>query len=245
MQYLFLTSFVFAKSCISDFFHDFQTDLLSIQEEMLCNPFLTSTISTCPLEYQLKMAFFCIFHIIFTGFSLSWTRRVLRQARIRDVKYYINSELSPVLKGVFPQTTGCTLESGPSLHSRSNCFWGDIALALHTPRRLRHEKNNGSEGKGQEIFLIHIQCDSLSMKNKSEWCDLRNTLCPQPFPPQKVSSDAMPALQQISETSNRTCIKGHWTRENTLFLKACKCKTFQILDLTQHNNYYCKVSPNK
>ena len=120
---------------------------------MLCNPFLISTISTCPLEYQLKMAFFCFFHIIFTGSSLSWTRRVLCQARIRDVKYYINSELSPVLKGVFPQTTGCTLESGPSLHSRSNCFWGDIALALHTPRRLRHEKNNGSEGKGQDIFF--------------------------------------------------------------------------------------------
>ena len=98
------------------------------------------------------------------------------------------------------------------------------------------------EGAGN---LFDIQCDSLSMKNNSEWCDLRNTLCPQPFPPQKVSSDAMPALQQVSETSNRTCIKGHWTRENTLFLKACKCKTFQILDLTQHNNYYCKVSPNK
>ena len=157
VKYLFLTSFVFAKSCIPDFFHDFQTDLLSIQEEMLWNSFLTSTISTCPLEYQFKIALFCIFHIIFTGFSLSWTRRVLRQARIRDVKYYINSELSPVLKGVFPQTTGCTLESGPSLHSRSNCFWGDVALALHTPRRLRHEKTMVQKGRGTKSFWYTVR----------------------------------------------------------------------------------------
>ena len=128
-----------------------------VKEKMLCNPFLISTISTCPLEYQLKMAFFCNFHIIFTGFSLSWTRRVLRQARIRDVKYYINSELSPVLKGVFPQTTGCTLESGPSLHSRSNCFWGDIALALHTPRRLRHEKTMVQKGRGTKSFWYTVR----------------------------------------------------------------------------------------
>ena len=161
---LFLTSFVFAKSCISDFFHDFRTDLPSIQEEMLCNPFLTSTISTCPLEYQLKMAFFCNFHIIFTGFSLSWTRRVLRQARIRDIKYYINSELSPVLKGVFPQTSGCTLESGPSLYSRSNCFWGDIALALHTPRRLRHEKTMVQKGRGRTSFFhLHLCLERLRL----------------------------------------------------------------------------------
>ena len=157
VKYLFLTSFVFAKSCIPDFFHDFQTDLLSIQEEMLWNSFLTSAISTCPLEYQFKIALFCIFHIIFTGFSLSWTRRVLRQARIRDVKYYINSELSPVLKGVFPQTTGCTLESGPSLHSRSNCFWGDVALALHTPRRLRHEKTMVQKGRGTKSFWYTVR----------------------------------------------------------------------------------------
>ena len=69
VKYLFLTSFVFAKSCIPDFFHDFQTDLLSIQEEMLWNSFLTSAISTCPLEYQLKKGPFLHFsHNIYRVF---------------------------------------------------------------------------------------------------------------------------------------------------------------------------------
>ena len=165
MQYLFLTSFVFAKNCISDFFHDFQTDLLSIQEEMLCNPFLTSTISTCPLEYQLKMAFFCNFHIIFTGFSLSWTRRVLRQARIRDVKYYTNNELSPVLKGVFPQTTGLALESQPSLHLRSNCCRGDIAFVLHPPPTPRTWKKHWLRWEGAgNLFDISTVRQSFNEK---------------------------------------------------------------------------------
>ena len=98
---------------------------------------------------------FCIFHIIFTGFSLSWTRRILRQARIRDVKYYTNRELSPVLKGVFPQTTGCALKYPPSLHLRSNCCRGDIAFVLHPPPTPRTSKNTGWEGRGREIFLIY------------------------------------------------------------------------------------------
>ena len=146
-------------------------------------------------------------------------------------------------KAFSPRPLGARLNLDLHFTRGATAFEVILHLFLILPRRLGHEKTLVEKGKAGNLF--DIQCDSLSMKNKSEWCDLRNTLCPQPFPPQKVSSDAMPALQQISETSNRTCIKGQWTRENTLFLKACKCKTFQILDLTQHNNYYCKVSPNK
>ena len=152
MQYLFWTRFVFAKRCISDFFCGFWTDLLSIQEDMFYNSFLTSTMSPS-VKISIKNGGFCIFHIIFTGFSLSWTRRVLRQARIRDVKYYTNCELSPVLKGVFPQTTGYALESPPSLHLRSNCCWGDIAFVLHSSRRLGTWKQTLVEkGRGRQIF---------------------------------------------------------------------------------------------
>ena len=81
----------------SYFFCGFWTDLLSIQEEMFYNSFLTSTISPS-VRISIKNGVFCIFHIIFTGFSLSWTRRVLRQARIRDVKYYTNCELATVIE---------------------------------------------------------------------------------------------------------------------------------------------------
>ena len=151
------------------------------------------------------MVFFCIFHIIFTGFSLSWTRRILRQARIRDVKYYTNRELSPVLKGVFPQTTGCALKYPPSLHLRSNCCWGDIAFVPHSPWQLGHEKNAGWEEKrAANIFDLYytvycILLNSLQMNNQFEcvnWLNLRNTLCSKPFPPWKVSIYVMPALQQ-------------------------------------------------
>ena len=155
MQYLFWTRFVFAKRCISDFFCGFWTDLLSIQEEMFYNSFLTSTILPS-VRISIKNGVFCIFHIIFTGFSLSWTRRILRQARIRDVKYYTNRELSPVLKGVFPQTTGCALKYPPSLHLRSNCCWGDIAFVPHSPWQLGHEKNAGWEEK-REANILYIQ----------------------------------------------------------------------------------------
>ena len=77
------------------------------------------------VRISIKNVLFWIFHIIFTGFFLSGTRRVLHQARIRDVKCYTNSELSPALKGAFPRPLGACLN-----------------LNLHN---LLTEKHNGSK----------------------------------------------------------------------------------------------------
>ena len=165
MQYLFWTRFVFAKRCISDFFCGFWTDLLSIQEEMFYNSFLTSTISPS-VRISIKNGVFCIFHMIFTGFSLSWTRRVLRQARIRDVKYYTNCELSPVLKGVFPQATGYALESPPSLEKQLLLRWYCICSSfISTTRDMK--TNAGWEGK-RAANLLDIQYNKSPNKNQFE-----------------------------------------------------------------------------